>query len=124
MKRTILGILALLVAAFILGGCMTQFSTGNGKLAYASLNGDSKGHLSRSQTFMYIIHPDLITFGGKTWETLEHVIEPELSRAGGNAVKNLELRYGFTFVNYLLTMIVPVVSWGTYEVEGDIISVQ
>jgi len=37
-------------------------------------------------------------FLGKSWERLDEIIELELSRLGGNAIRNMQIRYGYTLL--------------------------
>jgi hypothetical protein len=110
-------------AAILLSGCMSTFGTSNGQLAYGEIDGRAEGPIEISKSFVYVLHPDLITFGGKDWENLEKVIEPELSRVGGNAVNDLELGMGYTFVDLLLTSLLGgIIGFGHYEVHGQAVS--
>jgi hypothetical protein len=113
-------ILALVgIVVILFSGCMTTFSTTNGKLGYGEIDGSQQGQVEVEEGFIYLIHPELATFGeGKTWEELDTVLEPELQAMDANAVRDMDLSYGFTAVDYLLTVFVPFVAWGTYTVEG------
>jgi hypothetical protein len=120
MKRTLTLIGLAVAVVLLLGGCMTQFGSSNGKLAYADIDGSAQGQVSIEKGFLYIIHPDLVTLGdGKTWETIDKDLEPELNTMGANAVRDLELGYGASLVDMILSAVVPVVSWGTYTIEGE-----
>jgi ABC-type enterochelin transport system substrate-binding protein len=119
--RTVL-VLVALAAALVLSGCMTTFSSENGKLAYAEVSGESVGEVSVEEGYIYIIHPELITFGDKTWENLGTVLEPELEAMDANAISEMSISNGFTGVDFLLSYFVPLVSWGTYQVEGTAVS--
>jgi hypothetical protein len=121
MRRTIILVSLVLAAGLLLSGCMTQFATQNGKLAYAEIAGTPVGTLDVEEGFLYIIHPDLITFGDKGWETIDNDIEPVLAATGGNAVRDLRLSFGYTTMDFILTAVVPVVSWGTYTLEGEVV---
>lgn len=120
MKRTLTLIGLAVAVVLLLGGCMTQFGSSNGKLAYADVDGAAQGEVSIENGFLYILHPDVVTLGeGKTWETIDTVLEPELNTMGANAVRDLELGYGATLVDMILSSVVPLISWGTYTVEGE-----
>ena len=120
MKRTLTLIGLAVAVVLLLGGCMTQFGSSNGKLAYAEIEGDPQGEVSIEKGFLYIIHPDVVTLGeGKVWETIDADLEPQLNTMGANAVRDLKLGYGSSLVDLLLSSIVPVVSWGTYTIEGE-----
>lgn len=120
MKRTLTLIGLAVAVVLLLGGCMTQFGSSNGKLAYADVDGAAQGEVSIENGFLYILHPDVVTLGeGKTWETIDTVLEPELNTLGANAVRDLELGYGATLVDMILSSVVPLISWGTYTVEGE-----
>lgn len=120
MKKHTLFVVVALAAALVLSGCMTTFDTTNGKLAYGDVSGTSQGSVELEEGFVYIIHPELVTFGdGKTWEELDTVLEPALKAQDANAVTDMSLSFGFTTTDFLLSAIVPVVSWGTYTVEGQ-----
>lgn len=123
---------------FALSGCMTQYSVSSGELSYAELEGESRGDFKAAVGFQYLIHPDLWTIssfrrdmgpdegriGGKPWEKLDKVIEPELSRMGGNGVRNLKINYGYTFSDYLITLFVPLVGSGTLILEGEVVEIK
>jgi hypothetical protein len=116
--KNISKILVLAVIAVIaLSGCMTQFSASNGQLGYGSFEGENRGPIEVSQGYIYVLHPDILTFGPKYWEQLERLIGPELT-GGANAVTDSEIRYGYTFLDLVLSGIVPVVQWGTIEITG------
>ncbi|MFO8063430.1 MAG: hypothetical protein R6V29_02215 [Spirochaetia bacterium] len=115
--RYIVG-LALLAAVLVLSGCMTTFASDSGQLAYGEIEGDSAGSFDASEGFIYFIHPELVTFTDKHWENLDAMIDPELARNDASAARDLEIDYGFTGVDYLLSAFVPFVSWGTIEVRG------
>ena len=118
-KSTLILMVIAMVAILALSGCMTTFSTTNGKLAYADVSGTSKGQIEVDKSYIYFIHPELATFGdGKTWEELDKVLEPELAANDANAITDMSIKNGFTGTDYLLSMFVPFVSWGTYVVEG------
>ncbi len=121
MRRTTILALIVLAVVLLLGGCMTQFASQNGRLAYADIAGTPVGNLDVEEGFLYIIHPDLITFGDKGWETIDGDIEPVLAATGGDAVRDLRLSIGYTTMDFILTAIVPVVSWGTYTLEGEVV---
>lgn len=117
-KLTLIGLAVAVV--LLLGGCMTQFGSSNGKLAYAEIEGDPQGEVSIEKGFIYILHPDILTLGdGKTWETIDTDLEPQLNTMGANAVRDLKLGYGATLIDMILSSVVPVVSWGTYTIEGE-----
>ena len=121
MKKIIGMVVLVAVAAVFLSGCFTTFKSTNGKLAYADVQGTDKGSFEYSAGFVYIIHPQLITFGGRAWESVDMVLEGHLAQKGANAARNIELTHGATFINMLLSYIVPVVSWGTWGVSGTAI---
>ncbi len=123
MKKTYcLAGLILLAAVLVLSGCMTTFASESGQLAYGEIDGNVEGQISESETFMYIIHTELITLGDKYWENVDLMIEPALRQHGANAVTDLRINYGFTTMDYILSAFVPFVSWGTIEVEGTAVS--
>ena len=119
-------ILALVgVVVLLLSGCMSTFSTKNGKLGYGEIQGSDQGQIEVEEGYIYLLHPELVTFGeGKTWEELDTVLEPELQAMDANAITDMKLGYGFTGTDYLLSVLVPFVSWGTYTVEGTAIQQQ
>ncbi|GAB6090683.1 hypothetical protein [Spirochaeta dissipatitropha] len=117
MKKVLL-ILIVLAAALALSGCMTTYTTTDGNLSYAELGGTAQGSFSVDEGYMFIIHPSLFVLGDNPAEQLDVVIGPSLNSAGANAATNLVIRDGFTFIDLLLTSVVPVISWGTLEVEG------
>ena len=119
MKRVITSILLAAVVMLALGGCMSQFASSNGKLAYADIQGTSQGAISLVKPFIYIIHPDVFIIGEKGWESIDKDIEPELDRLGANAVRDLKLGYGATLIDVLLSSVVPLVNWGTYTIDGE-----
>lgn len=110
--------LALVAAVLVLSGCMSTFASESGQLSYGEIEGESTGSFEASEGFIYFIHPELVTFTNKHWENLDAMIEPELTRSDASAARNLEIDYGFTGVDYLLSAFVPLVSWGTIEVRG------
>ncbi|MFP4010528.1 MAG: hypothetical protein ACLFUM_02420 [Spirochaetaceae bacterium] len=118
MKAKLIIGLTLLAAVLVLSGCMTTFASDSGQLAYGEMEGSSAGSFETSEGFIYFIHPELVTFGDKHWENLDAMIEPELSGVDATAARELEIDYGFTGMDYLLSMFVPFVSWGTIEVRG------
>jgi len=101
---------------------MTTFASNSGKLSYAEIEGTTEGRIHETEGFVYILHPEIATLGTKYWENLDTMVEPALRRSGGNAVTDLEVRYGYTTVDFLLSMIVPLVNWGTIEVEGTAVT--
>jgi hypothetical protein len=102
---------------------MTYFGSESGKLAYAEVDGTSKGEVSIEEGFLYIIHPDVFVIGGeKMWENVDQDLDPVLDEMGANAVRDLRLGYGGTVTDILLSAIVPLVSWGTYTIEGEAVS--
>ena len=119
MKRTTILVVLVLASVLLLSGCMTQFAAQNGKLAYAEVTGMPVGQVEVQEGFIYIIHPDLLTLGDKGWESIDKDIDPILTALGGDAVRDLKLSYGLTTMDFILTAIVPVVSWGTYTIEGE-----
>ena len=121
MRRTTILVLLVLAVILLLSSCMTQFATENGRLAYADIAGTAVGNLDVEEGFIYIIHPELITFGEKGWETIDNDIEPVLSATGGDAVRDLRLSFGYTTMDFVLTAVVPLVSWGTYTLEGEVV---
>ncbi len=121
MKRTTIMILLALAAVLLLSGCMTQFATQNGKLAYAEIAGTPVGEIDVEEGFLYIFHPELIMFGEKGWEMIDQDIEPVLTALGGDAVRDLRLSYGFTTIDYILSAFIPLVNWGTYTIEGEVV---
>ena len=123
MKRTLTTVGLALAVILMLGGCMTYFGSENGKLAYAEVDGTSKGEVSIEEGFLYIIHPDVFVIGGeKMWENVDQDLDPVLEEMGANAVRDLRLGYGGTVTDILLSAIVPLVSWGTYTIEGEAVS--
>lgn len=122
MKRTLMIVGLGLAAVLLLGGCMTSFGSDSGKLAYAQVDGVAAGEVSIENGFIYILHPDIFVAGGKTWENVDQDIDPVLSAMGADAVRNLKLGYGATLVDMLLSSFVPVVSWGTYTIEGEAVT--
>ncbi len=121
MKRTTIMILLVLAIALLLSGCMTQFAAQNGKLAYADIAGTPVGEINVEEGFIYIIHPELIMFGEKGWEMIDQDIEPVLTALGGTAVRDLRLSYGYTTIDFILSYFIPLVSWGTYTIEGEVV---
>jgi len=122
MKRTLMIVGLGLAAVLLLGGCMSYFGSDSGKLAYAQVEGVSAGDVSIENGFIYILHPDIFVVGGKTWENVDQDIDPVLDAMGADAVRNLKLGYGATLVDMLLSSFVPVVSWGTYTIEGEAVT--
>jgi hypothetical protein len=102
-KKVLLSII--LVAIVLLGGCATTFTASDGMLGYGEIKGKDVGDFKGSTSYMYIIHPELITLGDKPWGNLEDIIEPELRRAGANAATDLVITNGFTAIDFLLTYI-------------------
>lgn len=122
MKRLWILVTLAVIVVLTLGGCMTYFGSGSGKLAYGEVSGASQGQIEIEKSFMFIIHPDLIVLnGGKGWENIDQVLEPALVAKGANAVRDLKLGYGANTVDMLLSIVVPVVSWGRYTIEGEAI---
>lgn len=122
MKRPWILVTLAVIVVLTLGGCMTYFGSGSGKLAYGEVSGASQGQIEIEKSFMFIIHPDLIVLnGGKGWENIDQVLEPALVAKGANAVRDLKLGYGANTVDMLLSIVVPVVSWGRYTIEGEAI---
>ena len=119
MRRVLSLVVLIGVVVLFLGGCMTQFASGNGKLAYADVRGESRGRVSVEERFIYIIHPDLYIFGDKGWEEIDKDLDPELEKLGANAVRDLKLGYGMTLIDFILSAVVPLVNWGTYTIEGE-----
>jgi hypothetical protein len=120
MKRTLTLVGLAIAVVLLLGGCMTQFGSSSGKLAYAEVEGDPAGEVSIEKGFLYIIHPDILTLGeGKVWENIDQDLDPTLNAMGANAVRDMKLGYGATLIDFILSSVVPVVSWGTYTIEGE-----
>ena len=123
MKRTLTIVGLALAVILTLGGCMTYFGSESGKLAYAEVEGTSVGEVSIEEGFLYIIHPDVFVIGGeKMWENIDQDLDPALEELAADAVRDLRLGYGGTITDILLSSIVPVVSWGTYTIEGEAVS--
>lgn len=122
MKRTLKIAGLALAVLLVLSGCMSYFGSDSGKLAYAQISGPSAGAVSIENGFIYILHPDIFVVGGKTWENIDQDLDPVLNAMGANAVRDLKLGYGATLVNMLLSSFVPVVSWGTYTIDGEAVS--
>lgn len=123
MKRTLTIIGLTLAVVLTLGGCMTYFGSESGKLAYAEVEGTPAGEVSIEEGFLYIIHPDVLVIGGeKMWENIDQDLEPVLTEMGADAVRGLQLGYGATLIDMLLSSFVPVVNWGTYTIEGEAVS--
>ncbi|MFW5800968.1 MAG: hypothetical protein ACOCVC_02960 [Spirochaeta sp.] len=120
MKKIILG-LVILAAAVALSGCMTTYTATDGNLAYAEVEGEARGGFAVEEGYMYVIHPSLFVLGENPATQLDVVLQPTLQAADANAATNLVIRDGFSFMDLVLTSIVPVVSWGTLEVEGSAI---
>jgi hypothetical protein len=95
--------MALVAAILLVGGCTTTYTASNGMLGYGEMRGSEVGEIKATDGYIYLIHPELMTFGGKPWQNLEDLIEPELSRAGGDSVTNLEITDGYTIVDFILT---------------------
>lgn len=117
MKKVLL-VLVVLIAALALSGCMTTYTATDGKLAYADVAGTEKGAFAVDQGYMYVIHPSLFVLGDNPTEQIDVVIKPSLEAADANAAKNLVIRDGATLIDMVLSSVVPVISWGTFEVEG------
>ena len=122
MKRSLMIIALAIVAVLMLSGCMTQFGSSSGKLAYAEVEGTSQGDVAVEKSFIYILHPDIFIMGEKTWENIDLELDPVLSQMGANAVRNMEITYGATLVDMLLSSVVPLVNWGTFTIEGEAIN--
>ena len=102
---------------------MTYFGSESGKLAYAEVEGTSVGEVSIEEGFLYIIYPDVFAIGReKMWENIDQDLDPALEELAADAVRDLRLGYGGTITDILLSSIVPVVSWGTYTIEGEAVS--
>ena len=118
---TILGIV-LVASVLVLSGCMTTFSSDSGQLSYAEVDGEEQGQISADEGFIYIIHPTLIPLTDQPNENIDTLIDPELSRLDANAVQDLQMDYGVTVTDFVLSSFVPFLSWGTMEVEGTAVS--
>jgi hypothetical protein len=120
MKRTLTIVGLALASLVLLGGCMTNFGSASGKLAYAEIEGESAGQVSIEEGFLFIIHPDVLVLGGgKGWENIDDDLDPVLAELDANAVRNMELSYGATLIDMVLSSVVPVVNWGTYTIQGE-----
>ena len=119
MKRMMMMATMALLVLVLFSGCMTYFGSESGKLSYAEVVGDSVGEVNIEKGFLFVLHPDIFVSGGKTWENIDQDIEPVLNELGGDAVRNLELGYGATLIDMVLSSVVPVVSWGTYTITGE-----
>ncbi|AFG36609.1 hypothetical protein [Spirochaeta africana] len=117
MKKILLGLI-ILAAAVALSGCMTTYTATDGNLAYASVTGEARGDIAVDEGYIYIIHPSLFVLGDNPTEQLDIILEPALTAADANAVTNMTIRDGYTFVDFILSSFVPFLSWGTVEVEG------
>ncbi len=102
MKRVTGALLVLVAVAGLLAGCATTFKAADGKLAYGEIRGVAKGEIDVKKSYMYIISPYLIPLS-KPYENIDSVVGPALVRKGANAIANLEIDEGFTFVDMLLT---------------------
>lgn len=123
MKKTSTVLAIVLVASvLVLSGCMTTFSSDSGQLSYAEIDGDEQGQISAEEGFIYIIHPTFIPISDQPNENIDNLIDPELDALDANAVSDLQIGYGFTGIDYVLTSFVPFLSWGTMEVEGTAVS--
>lgn len=122
MRRTLMIIGLAVVAVLMLSGCMTQFGSSSGKLAYAEIDGAPQGEIAIEKSFIYIIHPDLFIAGEKMWENIDSEIDPVLTSMGADAVRDLELGYGATLMDMILSSVVPLVNWGTFTVEGEAVT--
>ena len=122
MRRTLMIIGLAVVAVLLLSGCMTQFGSSSGKLAYAEIDGTPQGEIAIEESFIYIIHPDLFIAGEKMWENIDGEIDPVLTSMGADAVRDLKLGYGATLMDMILSSVVPLVSWGTFTVEGEAVT--
>ncbi len=114
--------IVLVASVLVLSGCMTTFSSDSGRLAYAEIDGEDQGQISVNEGFIYIIHPTLIPITEQYNENIDVLVDPELSRLDANAIRNLQIDYGFTAVDYILSVFVPFLNWGTIEVEGTAVS--
>lgn len=123
MKKTstILGIV-LIAWVLVLSGCMTTFSSDSGQLSYAEVSGEEQGEISAEEGFIYIIHPTFIPISDQPNENIDLLIDPELTSLDANAVSNLQIDYGFTGIDYILSSFVPFLSWGTMQVNGTAVS--
>jgi len=122
MRKVIVSVVLAVLAVALLSGCMSTFASASGKLAYAEIEGESKGEIMLEEGFMYLIHPDVYMLGEKEWENIDAKLDPELSRLGADAVRDLKLSYGATLIDTLLSSVVPVLGWGTYIIEGEAVS--
>lgn len=111
-------ILLALVSAVMFAGCMSTIATKDGKLSYGDIAGQKAEKFTASDGYIYVIHPSLFVLGDKVTENLDAVMAPALAAQGANAATNLVIHDGFTVMDFLLTSVVPVLSWGTIEVEG------
>ncbi len=137
-KGGVLFFFTTLPVLFALIGCITQYSASGNRLSYAELDGESRGNFKAAVAYQYLIHPDFWVIssfrrdlgpskgkiGGKPWVKLDKVIEPELSRMGGNGIRNLQINYGYTFSDYLITLFVPLVGSGTLILEGEAVEIK
>ncbi len=121
MKR-VLVILTMVIAVLALAGCMTTYTTTDGRLAYGNIDGAVAGTFEASAGYIYILHPSILVLGDNPAERLDLVMSPQIQAAGGNAATNLVIRDGFTVVDFLLSYFVPIVNWATVEVEGTAVS--
>ncbi|TVQ22318.1 MAG: hypothetical protein EA382_12255 [Spirochaetaceae bacterium] len=112
----------MVIAVLALAGCMTTYTTTDGRLAYGDIGGTAAGTFEASAGYIYILHPSILVLGDNPTERLDLVVGPRIQAAGGNAATNLVIRDGFTVVDFLLSYFVPIVNWATVEVEGTAVS--
>lgn len=123
MKKTAILLILVILLVSMLMGCATTYTTGNGKLSYGDIRGSEKGEFEATESYMYIFHPELMTFGTKHWENLENMIDPAVAEKGGNAAKELTITDGFTTVDFILTYLTGgLLGFGHITVSGTAIA--
>ncbi|THB62564.1 MAG: hypothetical protein D6B26_07610 [Spirochaetaceae bacterium] len=117
MKKAIL-FLVVIAAALVLSGCYTTYTTTDGKLAYADVAGAEKGEFVANASYMYILHPSLLTLGDKVTEQLDVAMAEELDAMGANAVKNMAITDGQDIVGLLVRSFTGILGINKMEITG------
>jgi len=106
----------------VFSSCSMLFKTADGNLGYfPNIIGTPVGKFEASQELWFIIDPILFPMS-RPHENLDKMIGPEVFARGGAFAKNLEISYGFTIWDFVITYFVPFVGRGTISVSGEAFS--
>jgi hypothetical protein len=120
MKNVIL-VLILAVVILFMSSCTYYFRTQDGNLGYyPGATGVPVGSFQAVREQWYVLSPLWFPFSEPN-KKLDEMIVPEMVKYNGSFVKDLNIGYGFTFVDYLITYITGgLLGRNTITVDGQI----